>query len=100
MAGPPLTGVPAPRERDPDSVQAIREPPPAAAHRGQCQGCGTDDEVDIWSRCAYCAELAVLRARNLPGPRLNGWWFTVPAALALALVTLLCYAVASVILAT
>ncbi len=64
----------------------------------RCRSCGLDDlPADITGQCPYCAELDDLRARNLPGPRLSGWWFTVPAALALALFTLLAYAVASVI---
>lgn len=87
-AGPPVTGVP--------DRKVI---PPVMTHRGQCEGCGLDDDVSIWGKCSSCAELDALRARNLPGPRLNGWWFTVPAAIALALSVLLLYAVASVMLA-
>ena len=88
-AWPPVTGAPAP--------EAPR-PFPAASH-GQCQGCGTDDELEIWGKCSYCAELAVLKSRNLPGPRLSGWWFTVPAARAFALLAALVYAVLAVVLA-
>jgi hypothetical protein len=72
-------------------------PPYCGTHRGQCQGCGLDDDVDIWSRCAYCAELAALRARNLPGPPLAAWWYLVPSVLTLALGLVAVWAVLYVI---
>jgi hypothetical protein len=74
-------------------------PPVPAAHRGQCQGCGLDDDLDVWGRCAYCAELAALRERNLPGPPLSAWWwYLVPGTLALALGAALLWALLAVAL--
>jgi hypothetical protein len=85
-----------------DPVRTIVMPdviPPwsSGTHRGACQGCGLDDDVDAWSRCAYCAELAVLRARNLPGPPLAWWWYLVPSVLGLALGLIAVWAVLYVI---
>lgn len=88
VLGTPVTGASAP--------EAI--PPVAAARRrGQCQGCGTDDEVDIWSRCSYCAELEGLRGLNLPGLPLAAWWYLLPGVLGLALGLILVWAVLYVI---
>ena len=53
---------------------------------GPCQDCGMDDlPPDDAGRCAYCAGLAALRARNLPGPPLSWWWYLVPSVLGLCL---------------
>ena len=59
-------------------------PPPRDA--GPCQNCGLGDlPPDDAGRCVYCAELAALKARNLPGPPLSRWWLLVPGVLALGL---------------
>lgn len=82
-----------------DPVEELRAAIEAAAPR-RCSACGLDDlPLDSTDRCRYCGELAVLKSRNLPGPRLSGWWFTVPAALAFALLAALFYAFLAVVLA-
>lgn len=98
VPGPPvIAGMIAPGTVTAE-IPPVRDDDPPGTHRGQCQGCGLDDDVDIWSRCPYCAELAALRARNLPGsplpawwslessgPSLAWWWYLVPSVLGVCL---------------
>ena len=83
LPGPPvLAGMTAPVTA---VSPPVRDEDAFGTHRGQCQGCKLDDSVDIWGRCLYCAELAALRERNLPGPPLAWWWYLVPSVLGLCL---------------
>jgi hypothetical protein len=99
VPGPPvIAGMIAPGTVTAAPVTPVRDDdPPFGTHRGQCQGCGLQDRVDIWGRCFYCAELAALRARNLPGPPLACWWYLVPGVLALGGLAILIWAVLYVI---
>ena len=85
------------RARSPAGRPEVIPPLEKARRRGQCLDCGDSRAVDIQCRCTYCAELADLRARNLPGPPLAAWWYLLPSVLGFTLGLVLVWAVLYVI---
>ena len=83
--------------RPPDPAEKLRIAIEAASPL-RCGDCGLDDRaVDSLLRCTYCAELAGLRARNLPGPPLAAWWYLLPCVLGFTLGLVAVWAVLYVI---